>query len=187
MWSQVRLRRQVNHHVYLKPVLGTDQTFSLPASPLCRSFPPVFPSTLIHRPTSEAACRQTPDKAGTQRKGKDWKNPLWSVCASELLQVRVQHRFLNGVWLATLQCLTVLCTFGWCFGTTLLATLQVLIFMHMDLISHSELLSGWWSSFCDALFVTMLCITFACNFLNVTLRFTIVGRNCARCCSQYEH
>lgn len=38
MWSQVCLGRQVNHHVYLQPVLGTDQTFAFPASPCVAPF-----------------------------------------------------------------------------------------------------------------------------------------------------
>lgn len=67
MRSQVCVWRQADQHVYLKPLSGADQTFTLPASPplsfsLCPSFyPHIFSS-------EEAACRLTPttikDKAG---------------------------------------------------------------------------------------------------------------------------
>lgn len=47
MRRQVCARRQAHHHVYLKPLSGTDQTFALPASPRFPLFLSIPLSTLI--------------------------------------------------------------------------------------------------------------------------------------------
>lgn len=105
MWSQVCLRRQVNHHVYPKPVLGTDQTFALPASPLCRSFLSVLPSTLMQRPAGEAARRQTASRQSrnAKKERQRFKDSIevslsLSLCVwlSYFMSSSPNHRFLKS-------------------------------------------------------------------------------------------
>lgn len=82
--SQVCLGRQVNHHVYLQPVLGTDQTFAFPASPC------VAPFSLSFSLPPLPACRRgstpsnsTRDNASSQRKRGRLKASIEvSVCGS---------------------------------------------------------------------------------------------------------
>lgn len=161
MWSQVCLGRQVNHHVYLRPVLGTDQTFAFPASPwfapfsLSFSLPPY-----AGLPERQHAVKQRARQSKfAKEKGAGWKIPLKSLCVAELFHVWVQNRFSNR----SLTCSSWSSVCAFLCDVSLWNTESISYSIFVQLYAHGFTFSSIISTFparvkCFVLFVTILCI-----------------------------
>lgn len=136
MWSQVGLRRQVNHHVYLKPVSGTDQTFAQPASPLCRSFLSVLLSTPIF--SARPSERQRAVKHQTKKNSVQVSVCGWDTSSLSLAQF---------LCIFERPCLFhSICMTEWCWGLVLGQWTYHFLFIRLYAHEYTEICHPWYTS-----------------------------------------